>query len=948
MKRGILGGCLLGVAVCLAGCPWEEGPVWVRPETATIAVGSTTTIEAFYRVSVLQLYEWSSSDPTVAQVTAEGHVGKTATVTGLSSGQATITVQALDGGSASCVVTVFAEVAIAPETDTVVIGWSTDLVATSTDPRDESFQWSSSDLTVAHVNSSGTVTARGLGDATIEARGYHSNAGATAVVKVIPQARFNMDLPNDFRKVPPTLTREIRLEDCKCTMDFAGIAASIVNENAVLYHRLQLSGAAYTEDEGKAELPFYSFYFAIPTDRKTGEAAEYTVDIHTDGDDYIQDVLPYPSQGPIWLDEHEEPVTQQKAQEDGDTDRPGFQYDENFYQSAGPYPAERMTKRVFRTGNLNLLEIRVYPVRYYPSLRRLAMPHHLDVEVQFSSLSGIDAPYVVGQYSGRKEQNPEQWITECLANASIVSVLDENDFTRTLAAIDMVRPEVYDEGYELLILTRPALYEQALRLARYRQSEGIRVRLVNMGSGFSDWETIRDFIGEADEDNRLPVLIEQPPRCMNALLIFGDTELIPTCEGMIYRGYDAPTDPALSESIVGTDLYYTTIRSMPEVDWLGDISVGRISVDTIDQAEDVVDKIIQYESAATNPHHMAVYSYFQEEPRRVADLTGEVTFTVGSAVVTGEDTQFTDEISIPGFLDYIRIKDGYDGYEKWAQVSTVVSDTELRLTRIFGGPHDITGVAETGNLDGQDNWEFVKTAERVRQWMLGRGVDVRFGYARSRGPVPVLGFEGAALPADLLTYAWDADTALIQDNWSEGLDGIILHSDHGYRGGWGHPSFDKSNLVTLSNPLTGFYPIVFSINCGSGWFDNETDTRIWGDGFVRADTDTSASDESFCEAALRLPDGGAVAAVGAIRGSDAGRNDKLVDGLFASLYEDYNEGSIIEYWDSHPSFTRLGAAVQWAKLHQRSCLHNPTYEQYNMEIYHLIGDPMLRLNLPEP
>ena len=99
--------------------------------------------------------------------------------------------------------------------------------------------------------------------------------------------------------------------------------------------------------------------------------------------------------------------------------------------------------------------------------------------------------------------------------------------------------------------------------------------------------------------------------------------------------------------------------------------------------------------------------------------------------------------------------------------------------------------------------------------------------------------------------------------------------------------------------------------------------------------------------ALRHVDGGAVAAIGAIRGSDAGRNDKLLDGIFGAFYRDYEEGTLLTR-PPMPTFYRLGPAFLWAKFHQHGILRSATYKQYNMEIYHLLGDPMLKLRLPEP
>jgi len=124
------------------------------------------------------------------------------------------------------------------------------------------------------------------------------------------------------------------------------------------------------------------------------------------------------------------------------------------------------------------------------------------------------------------------------------------------------------------------------------------------------------------------------------------------------------------------------------------------------------------------------------------------------------------------------------------------------------------------------------------------------------------------LAPDLLTYGWDATYEDIQANWREGLEGLVMHSDHGQRFGWHHPAFvvgdpdgpAPGHLVPMDNPESAYYPVVFSLNCDSGWFDNETDRLRFAWGLV-PDSATGTEGESFCERVLRYPDGGAVAVV---------------------------------------------------------------------------------------
>ena len=80
----------------------------------------------------------------------------------------------------------------------------------------------------------------------------------------------------------------------------------------------------------------------------------------------------------------------------------------------------------------------------------------------------------------------------------------------------------------------------------------------------------------------------------------------------------------------------------------------------------------------------------------------------------------------------------------------------------------------------------------------------------------------------------------IIDAINEGTS-IILHRDHGSFQGWGTPSFksrDLDRIVITDNQ----YPIAYSINCASGFFDNESERGLywtmsssisWAEHFIR-------------------------------------------------------------------------------------------------------------------
>jgi hypothetical protein len=232
----------------------------------------------------------------------------------------------------------------------------------------------------------------------------------------------------------------------------------------------------------------------------------------------------------------------------------------------------------------------------------------------------------------------------------------------------------------------------------------------------------------------------------------------------------------------------------------------------------------------------------------------------------------------------------------------------------------------------------------VRRFLASRGVTVRYGYGKSLGPQPQRFKTGAPLPPELLAYGWDANFEDVRDNWKQGLDGIILHRDHGYRGGWSTPGIGAGSLRPMDDPETAFYPFVLSINCQSGWFDNEVDENRTDSG-QEDNRSTPFNTECFCEYVLRMEDGGAVAIYGASRNSQSGPNDLLVDGVMKSFYPDYMPGALLPVWGDFPH-TLAGDACRYAQTYVALSRDTETKSLYYLQLYHLFGCPLTSVRLP--
>ena len=172
----------------------EVSAVTVVPDTATVVEGDTlrlaaTVTDANGQVVTGAEFVWGSGDTTVAVVDASG------LVTGVGAGQVQVTATAA-GVTGRATLTVVAPVptAVAVTPDTVVLTALGQTAQLTADVRDQlgrvmdgvGVSWSSSDATVAVVDSAGLVSAVGSGAATITATA--GDASDDAIVTVMQSA----------------------------------------------------------------------------------------------------------------------------------------------------------------------------------------------------------------------------------------------------------------------------------------------------------------------------------------------------------------------------------------------------------------------------------------------------------------------------------------------------------------------------------------------------------------------------------------------------------------------------------------------------------------------------------------------------------------------------------------------------------------------------------------
>ena len=153
---------------------------------------------------------------------------------------------------------------------------------------------------------------------------------------------------------------------------------------------------------------------------------------------------------------------------------------------------------------------------------------------------------------------------------------------------------------------------------------------------------------------------------------------------------------------------------------------------------------------------------------------------------------------------------------------------------------------------------FVYTSERVYSYLNSAGYTCNRQYQGTTPPGSTQGVIGAI------------------------NNGVIIanHRDHGAAQndgysytGWSSPQFDTTNILTLTNGR--MYPVMFSLNCDSGWFDGETDSE-------------SGNYESIGEIGLRVESKGFVAVLASSRVSYSGYNDEFCCGLFDAMWPNFD------------------------------------------------------------
>jgi hypothetical protein len=437
-------------------------------------------------------------------------------------------------------------------------------------------------------------------------------------------------------------------------------------------------------------------------------------------------------------------------------------------------------------------------------------------------------------------------------------------------------------GYEYLIITDPLFRPAADTLAAAKNSTGISTRVVETGTGAGKAGATPTAIKSYIADQYDECVIQ-----LKYVLLLGDAEHIAPWYNRTYGSSPFSIDTP------GADLEYALLNGN---DLLPDIALGRIPVDTLAQANTMVTKIIRYEQ--TPP----TQANFYED------------FTLAGYFQCCRPRVFEWVINL---LNPLQLVDGVTS-------RSFIETAELAFNELSGEGYNVRRIYTTSNAYHNNN---------SPAWLWN------YYNPNSRDTTPRFYYNEAPLPAALApgNFAWNGDGLDVVDAINDGSF-LILHRDHGYKFGWGDPDFNQGQHWRLNNgDLT---PVIYSINCASGLFDNETRDPA-NDSY---DYDTQVSQTYWAEDLLRRS-GGAVAIIGDTRNSPTWANSALARGLIDATWP----GTVPEGGNTRTR--RMGKILNYGKLYllgqvgvaQTAGSVSNNNAEGDVLMFHLLGDPTMKL-----
>ena len=497
-------------------------------------------------------------------------------------------------------------------------------------------------------------------------------------------------------------------------------------------------------------------------------------------------------------------------------------------------------------------------------------------------------------------------------------------------------PEVVYNGAEYLIITTDEYKHQADRLAEWKNRKGVRAKV----------ETINPnpVAGEPSPQNQVNSIIDTAYTewfpVPTYVLLIGDVEDIPA-NYQVHHHAPQFIQSGLFAKTIASDLGYFNIEGYG---FFPEMIYGRMSVDSVEQAENIVDKTLQYEQdpvyTPTFYDNILFAGYFNDrnDPMDgVEDANYPFTFMLELIRQYLKD-QYTTHVNYSCMYMHYE----YPGNNYAKRINYPLAELKFAdpiYQEVNGVPVSSYLVADSVDPDFP-NFGWIASYDDAVWYSLARG-NITPNFNDGRFLVVYNGHGGSR---NMIQY--------IAANALKGENPYVR--DHVE--GWDAPYYDTSFFTDLTNGA--MTPLVINLACSTGWYDGEDDQEYLylGDSLAGWNGHNLFEDyatESFAEEITRL-EGGAIAAIAPSRPAYSRISRYLIEALTQAFWPKYNQ---IQSWPGYSqSFVfnqpiyEIGAALLFGKFHAAKKVGNGLAfkDETTWHEYHLFGDPETQLWTERP
>jgi hypothetical protein len=559
-----------------------------------------------------------------------------------------------------------------------------------------------------------------------------------------------------------------------------------------------------------------------------------------------------------------------------------------------------------------MLGLRLYPVQFNNGTGDLIVYSQLVIKLKYS----FPAQILPVEDRLRSEAFERILINILLNYESSYDLYDPN------LGIAMAYPPPpftwLEEGAEYLIVTTAPFEDQANRLADWKEQKGVPTKVVTVGPGATTTDVKSEITDAYTTWFPVPTYV----------LLLGDVDDIPANYDFEHPGRYGPglIPPLVFEEGSGeiaSDLGYFNL----EGSWhIPDMIYSRISVDTEDQARDIVSKIIRYEQAPTiDPtfyNSILSAGYFNDKPPNRDGV---------------EDAAFPFLYYLERIRHYLEDNYGYDVHTNYSCAWLHYDSENYDYPYLDIPLEDLKFHTLLNPLDPTSDL-VIQSLPDDHEWLWG------YYYpddnANARGNITNNLNEGRFF---VLYYGHGGSKNMIYRlDVTDPPDGFN-RDDRDVVEGWESPYYDTSYFSDLWNVNTTSF--ILSMACNSGWFDGETDqlemdlnsdytgTIMLGE----PNPFSEYENECFAEEMTRHSHGGAIGIIAASRPAFGIISGYLLNGIVQAFWPGFM-GS-----QNQPMY-EMGTALLFGKLQSAQAYGSfDGIVRTTFEEYHLFGDPETQL-----